>query len=85
MRSSYSVLVTVMVLVLATLVGGGCGGDNSTANALNTLPAAASTQPEPNQKIKGPLKKGIRLQRPPGAMPIPGGGPKSRENPHGIG
>jgi hypothetical protein len=83
MRSSYAVLV--MVLVLATLVSGGCGGNNSAANAPDTPPPAASTQPEPNQKIKGPLKKGIRLPRPPGALPLPGGGPKSSDNPHGIG
>ena len=83
MRSNYSVLVTV--LVLATLVSGGCGGDNSTANTPNTPPPAASTQPEPNPKIKGPLKKGIRFPRPPGVPPLPGGGPKSRENPDGIG
>jgi hypothetical protein len=70
-------------MMLAALVSGGCGGATSTTNLPETPP---STQPEVDyKKLKGPLKKGIRLPRPPGTPPVPGGGPKSRDNPHGIG
>jgi len=75
----------ILALMVMALGGGGCGEDTSTANLPNIPPMPTSTQPPPqNPRWKGPTK-GWRKPRPPGAIPVPGGGPKSRDNPGGLG